>query len=93
MSGITHRRRSEHVRKAWGGTPPPAGAGLPDVRGPRGGARIRTAESLAPGPPDCTQLADLQRVLWKHHALPCGFCTPGFLMLAEGFLAERPDAV
>ncbi|MFK0290192.1 (2Fe-2S)-binding protein [Streptomyces sp. NPDC090442] len=37
------------------------------------------------------QLSDLQRAFRDRHALQCGFCTPGFLMLAEGFLAERPD--
>ncbi|WP_248960855.1 (2Fe-2S)-binding protein [Sphaerisporangium perillae] len=49
---------------------------------------IRTVESLADG----DELSDLQRAFSAHHALQCGFCTPGFLMLAEGFLAERPEA-
>ena len=53
------------------------------------GARIRTVESLADGD---HELSDLQRAFTDHHALQCGFCTPGFLMLAEGFLAERPEA-
>ncbi|MEV0277126.1 (2Fe-2S)-binding protein [Streptomyces sp. NPDC050610] len=52
------------------------------------GARIRTVESLSDG----RQLSDLQQAFSAHHGLQCGFCTPGFLMLAEGFLAERPDA-
>jgi aerobic carbon-monoxide dehydrogenase small subunit len=52
-------------------------------------ADIRTVESLAE--PDGT-LSDLQQEFSAHHGLQCGFCTPGFLMLAEGFLAERPDA-
>nr|WP_274919345.1 (2Fe-2S)-binding protein [Streptomyces sp. WZ-12] len=44
------------------------------------------------GSPDASgQLSDLQRAFRDRHALQCGFCTPGFLMLAEGFLAERPD--
>jgi len=52
------------------------------------GRAIRTVESLgAPG-----ELNDLQESFMEHHGLQCGFCTPGFLMLAEGFLAERPDA-
>ncbi len=37
-------------------------------------------------------LSDLQQAFSAHHALQCGFCTPGFLMLAEGYLAERPEA-
>ncbi|MEU4999910.1 (2Fe-2S)-binding protein [Streptomyces sp. NPDC021622] len=52
------------------------------------GARIRTVESLS----DRGELSDLQRSFSEHHGLQCGFCTPGFLMLAEGFLAERPEA-
>lgn len=55
------------------------------------GAEIRTVESLSGGA-DGRELNDLQRAFSEHHALQCGFCTPGFLMLAEGFLAERPDA-
>lgn len=51
------------------------------------GAAVRTVESLSDG----RELSDLQRAFADHHALQCGFCTPGFLMLAEGFLAERPD--
>ena len=53
------------------------------------GVRIRTVESLSDG---AGGLNDLQRAFSEHHALQCGFCTPGFLMLADGFLAERPDA-
>ncbi|WP_217553445.1 (2Fe-2S)-binding protein [Streptomyces sp. GbtcB6] len=54
------------------------------------GARIATVESLAD--PGTGELSDLQRAFTEHHGLQCGFCTPGFLMLAEGFLAERPEA-
>ncbi|WP_406280377.1 (2Fe-2S)-binding protein [Embleya sp. NBC_00896] len=52
------------------------------------GTRIRTVESLA----DDGRLSPLQQSFTDHHALQCGFCTPGFLMLAEGFLAECPKA-
>ena len=52
-------------------------------------ADIRTVESLAS--PNGS-LSDLQQEFSAHHGLQCGFCTPGFLMLAEGFLTERPDA-
>ncbi|MDV9177400.1 (2Fe-2S)-binding protein [Streptomyces sp. W16] len=54
------------------------------------GTRIRTVESLSED--GGGELNDLQRAFTEHHALQCGFCTPGFLMLAEGFLAERPEA-
>jgi aerobic-type carbon monoxide dehydrogenase small subunit (CoxS/CutS family) len=47
---------------------------------------IETVESL--GSPE--ELNDLQQAFSRHHGLQCGFCTPGFLMLAEGFLAQEP---
>jgi carbon-monoxide dehydrogenase small subunit len=48
------------------------------------GADVRTVEGLADG----EQLSDLQQAFSDHHALQCGFCTPGFLVLAEAYLAE-----
>ncbi|SDG53254.1 (2Fe-2S)-binding protein [Pseudonocardia oroxyli] len=52
------------------------------------GADIRTVESLSEG----GALNDLQQCFSEHHGLQCGFCTPGMLMLAEGYLADEPDA-
>jgi carbon-monoxide dehydrogenase small subunit len=49
------------------------------------GAEVRTVEGLADG----DELSDLQQAFRDHHALQCGFCTPGFLMLAEAYFAER----
>jgi carbon-monoxide dehydrogenase small subunit len=49
------------------------------------GAQVRTVEGLADG----DELSDLQQAFRDHHALQCGFCTPGFLMLAEAYFAER----
>ena len=51
------------------------------------GATIRTVESLSQGGP----LHPLQEAFVEHHALQCGYCTPGFLMLAVGLLEENPD--
>jgi aerobic-type carbon monoxide dehydrogenase small subunit (CoxS/CutS family) len=48
------------------------------------GSQVRTVEGLADG----ERLSDLQQAFSDHHALQCGFCTPGFLMLAEAYLAE-----
>jgi carbon-monoxide dehydrogenase small subunit len=31
----------------------------------------------------------LQQAFWDHHGLQCGFCTPGFLMLAVGILENN----
>ncbi len=49
------------------------------------GGEVRTVEGLADG----DELSDLQQAFRDHHALQCGFCTPGFLMLAEAYFAER----
>ena len=51
------------------------------------GKAIRTVEGLADG----EELHPLQKSFMKHHALQCGFCTPGFLMLAVGVLEREPD--
>ena len=51
------------------------------------GKRIRTVEGLARG----EELHPLQRAFREHHGLQCGFCTPGFLMLAVGVLEREPD--
>ena len=50
------------------------------------GACVRTVEGLAAGPDGA--LSDLQQAFSDHHALQCGFCTPGFLMLTEAYLAD-----
>jgi carbon-monoxide dehydrogenase small subunit len=51
------------------------------------GKPIRTVEGLAKG----DDLHPMQRAFMEHHALQCGFCTPGFLMLAVGVLEREPD--
>jgi aerobic carbon-monoxide dehydrogenase small subunit len=51
------------------------------------GRKIRTVEGLADG----DTLHPLQKAFWENHGLQCGFCTPGFLMLAAGALQESPD--
>ena len=51
------------------------------------GKRIRTVEGLAQG----DKLHPLQAAFIKHHGLQCGFCTPGFLMLAVNVLERHPD--
>jgi aerobic-type carbon monoxide dehydrogenase small subunit (CoxS/CutS family) len=37
-------------------------------------------------------LTPLQASFRKHHALQCGFCTPGILTTAHALLSEEPDA-
>jgi carbon-monoxide dehydrogenase small subunit len=50
------------------------------------GARVRTVEGLATR----DKLHPLQQAFWDNHGLQCGFCTPGFLMLAVGILERDP---
>jgi carbon-monoxide dehydrogenase small subunit len=52
------------------------------------GRAVRTVEGLAERD---GELSDLQQAFSRCHGLQCGFCTPGFLMLAEAFLAEHPE--
>jgi aerobic carbon-monoxide dehydrogenase small subunit len=49
------------------------------------GADLMTVEGLADG----DQLHPIQQAYWDHHALQCGFCTPGFLMTTLAFLREH----
>jgi len=53
------------------------------------GREVRTVESLAA--PD-GKLNKLQQAFQNHHALQCGFCTPGILMSFTDYLArtEKP---
>ncbi len=50
------------------------------------GSRIATVEGLAPD----GDLTALQRAFNEHHALQCGYCTPGMLMSASALLARNP---
>jgi aerobic carbon-monoxide dehydrogenase small subunit len=47
------------------------------------GHSVRTVEGLAA---EDGTLHPLQQAFWEHHALQCGFCTSGFLMLAAALL-------
>ena len=49
------------------------------------GAKITTVEGLAPD----GELTPLQRSFSEHHALQCGYCTPGMLMSATALLREN----
>lgn len=51
------------------------------------GSQVTTVEGLAPE----GELTDLQRAFQAHHALQCGYCTPGFLTTAHAFLQENPN--
>lgn len=51
------------------------------------GSEIVTVEGLGPH----GQLSPLQEAFWDHHALQCGFCTPGFLISSHELLHNQPD--
>jgi carbon-monoxide dehydrogenase small subunit len=55
------------------------------------GRKIRTVEGLAARENGVERLHPLQRAFIEHHGLQCGYCTPGFLMLAAGTLERSPD--
>ncbi len=52
------------------------------------GSTLRTVEALAPAP---GRLSVLQDAFRRHHALQCGFCTPGILMSLDIYLRGHPD--
>jgi carbon-monoxide dehydrogenase small subunit len=51
------------------------------------GMQLRTVEGLANG----NEWSPLQKAFVEHHGLQCGYCTPGFLMLATSALEENPQ--
>jgi aerobic carbon-monoxide dehydrogenase small subunit len=50
------------------------------------GATIETVEGLA----EDGELTQLQQAFSDHHALQCGYCTPGMLMSATALLRSNP---
>ena len=50
------------------------------------GTKIRTVEALAAD----GELTALQQAFNAHHALQCGYCTPGMLMSATALLERNP---
>ena len=51
------------------------------------GAELTTVEGLAH---ENGELNPLQQAFHQHHALQCGFCTPGMLIAATDLLRENP---
>jgi aerobic-type carbon monoxide dehydrogenase small subunit (CoxS/CutS family) len=51
------------------------------------GTEVTTVEGLS----DEGNLSAVQRAFVEHHAVQCGFCTPGFLMSCTALLDELPD--
>jgi carbon-monoxide dehydrogenase small subunit len=52
------------------------------------GCSVTTIEGLA----QAGKLHPMQESFHKHHALQCGFCTPGMIMSAVELVEKRPDA-
>ena len=51
-----------------------------------GGKNIQTIEGLSDG----INLSPIQQKFYDNEAFQCGFCTPGFIMAAQGLLAVNP---
>ena len=51
------------------------------------GREVTTIEGLSSN----GDLHPLQRAFHEHHALQCGYCTPGMIMAAASFLEEHPS--
>ena len=51
------------------------------------GSEVTTIEGLAPA----SELHPLQEAFWEHHALQCGFCTPGMIMAGIELLGTNGD--
>jgi carbon-monoxide dehydrogenase small subunit len=51
------------------------------------GRQLTTIEGVAIN----GKLAPLQEAFWNEHGLQCGFCTPGFIMMATALLASNPS--
>ena len=64
--------------RAWSSPCRPTAA-----RSPRSRASARARRDGA--------LSAVQAAFREHHALQCGFCTPGFVISATAFLQEHPD--
>ena len=52
------------------------------------GASITTVEGLSP---TGAELHPVQAAFHEHHALQCGFCTPGMVMSVRQLLKDHPD--
>jgi aerobic-type carbon monoxide dehydrogenase small subunit (CoxS/CutS family) len=51
------------------------------------GSKVVTVEGLS----NDQELTALQTSFRKHHALQCGFCTPGMITTAHALLTDEPD--
>ncbi len=52
------------------------------------GREVTTIEGLAT---EDGKLHPMQEAFWKHHALQCGYCTPGMVMSAVALLTRHPS--
>jgi carbon-monoxide dehydrogenase small subunit len=52
------------------------------------GSRVTTIEGLAPGG---SVLHPIQAAFHEHHALQCGFCTPGMIMAVHQLLRQNQN--
>jgi aerobic carbon-monoxide dehydrogenase small subunit len=57
------------------------------------GGEVTTIEGIGAGASSTgvRELSAVQAAFREHHALQCGFCTPGFVISVTAFLREHPD--
>ena len=53
------------------------------------GREVTTIEAMARD----GELHPLQRAFHEHHALQCGYCTPGMIMAADSLIREHPEGL
>jgi carbon-monoxide dehydrogenase small subunit len=53
------------------------------------GREVTTIEGLARD----GELHPLQRAFHEHHALQCGYCTPGMILAADSLIREHPEGL
>src|SRR5262249_31478258 len=82
-----YRLRARHLRRMHGDPRRRGGKSCLMFAVQAQGKRIRTVEGLADG----DKLHPVQSAFIEHHALQCGFCPPGFLMLTVNALETNPD--
>lgn len=51
------------------------------------GQKVTTIEGIG----SIDNLHPVQDAFWEHHALQCGFCTPGMILAAVELLRRKPD--
>ncbi len=90
LTGTHVGLRHQPVRRLRGARGRQVGEGLHHARHAGGRPEVTTIEGLAAA--DGT-LHPMQEMFREHHALQCGFCTPGMVMSAIDLVKLHPDGL